>query len=208
MITVFGAPPSRSQRVIWMLEEMGLPYEVRRVDFANRQEDAEFMAASPAGAMPGMVDGNVRMMESVAILEYLGAKYGPTPLVPAPDDSSWPAYLTFLHFGEASLMAPLNVTIGSRFFAPDEEKDNWGSRHAVDILVRKSAALADQLKRHPYAAGDAFTAADISCAFPLGVAAFLGVADRLDPILTDYLARMRERPAYQAAAAHAGPGPS
>jgi len=208
MIIVFGAPPSRSQRVIWMREEMGLPYEVRRVDFANRHEDDAFMAASPAGAMPGMVDGDVRMMESVAILEYLGTRYGPTPLAPSSDDPSWPTYLTFLHFGEASLMAPLNVTIGSRFFAPEEEKDNWGGRPAVDILVRKSTALADQLKRHPYAAGDAFTAADISCAFPLGVAGFLGAADRLDPVLNDYLARMRERPAYQAALAHAGPPPS
>jgi glutathione S-transferase len=208
MITVFGAPPSRALRVIWMLEEMGLPYEVRRVDFAKRHEDREFMTASPAGAMPGIVDGDVRMMESVAILEYLGTRYGPTPLVPGPDDPSWPTYLTFLHFGEASLMAPLNVTLGSRFFAPDEDKDNWGARFAVDILIRKSAALADQLKRHPYAAGDAFTAADISCAFPLGVASFLGAADRLDPILIDYLGRLRERPAYQAAAAHAGPPPS
>jgi glutathione S-transferase len=205
MIKVFGAPPSRSLRVIWMLEEMGLPYEIRRVDFASRHEDEEFMAASPAGAMPGIADGDVRMMESVAILEYLGTRYGPTPLVPAADDATWPAYLSFLHFGEASLTAPLNVTLGSRFFAPDEEKDNWGARYAVDILVRKSAALAEQLKRHPYAAGDAFTAADISCAFPIGIASFLGAGDRIDPVLADYLGRLRERPAYQAAAAHAVP---
>jgi glutathione S-transferase len=208
MITVFGAPPSRSLRVLWMLEEMRLPYELRRVDFAKRREDRDFMAVSPAGSMPGMADGDVRMMESVAILEYLGTKYGPTPLAPTPDDPSWPVYLTFLHFGEASLTAPLNVALGSRFFAPDEEKDNWGARFAVDILVRKSAALAERLKSHPYAAGDNFTAADISCTFPLGVASMLGAADRLDPVLLDYLARLRERPAYKAAAAHAAPPPA
>lgn len=202
MIKVFGAPPTRALRILWMLEEMGLPYEVRRVDFPNRLQDAEFMAASPSGSMPAIVDGGVSMMESTAILEYLGTRYGPTPLVPASDDPSWPAYLSFLHFGEASLMGPLNVVIGTIFWAPDEEKQNWGARHAVDVFVRKSAALVEPLKRHAFVAGDTFTAADISCAFALGVARPIGAEERLDPSLIDYLARMRARPAYQAAIAH------
>src|SRR5947207_547604 len=83
MITVFGAPPTRALRVVWMLEEMGLEYEIRPVDFAKRFEDAEFLAASPAGSIPGIRDGGVQMMESCAILEYLGAKYGPTSLAPS-----------------------------------------------------------------------------------------------------------------------------
>jgi glutathione S-transferase len=207
MIKVFGSPPTRALRILWMLEEMGLPYEVRRVDFPNRHADSEFMAASPSGSMPAIVDGEISMMESTAILEYLGARYGPTPLVPAQDDPSWPAYLTFLHFGEASLMGPLNVAIGTLFFAPEEEKKNWGARHAVEIFVRKSAALVEPLKRHAFIAGDAFTAADISCGFAIGVAKPLGAEERLDPILIDYLARLRERPAFKAAAAHAPPPP-
>jgi glutathione S-transferase len=81
MITVYGAPPTRALRVVWMLEEMGLEYEIRPVDFGKRFEDAEFLAASPAGSIPGIRDGGVQMMESCAILEYLGAKYGPTPLL-------------------------------------------------------------------------------------------------------------------------------
>ena len=72
MIKVFGAPPSRGVRVLWMLEEMGLPYELRRVDFANRFEDRDFLACSPTGSLPGLEDGEVRMMESAAIIEYLG----------------------------------------------------------------------------------------------------------------------------------------
>jgi glutathione S-transferase len=205
MITVFGAPPTRALRVLWMLEEMGLPYTLRRVDFASRFDDSEFIEASPAGAMPAIVDGDVRMMESGAILEYLGARYGPTPLVPGPDDPSWPAYLSFLHFGESSMLAPLNVAIGTRFYAPEEEKRNWGALFAIDLFVRKAAALVEPLKRHAHVAGDAFTAADISCGFALGVANPMGVEDRLDPVLVDYLGRLRARPAFQAAAAHAQP---
>jgi glutathione S-transferase len=203
MIRVYGAPPTRALRIVWMLEEMGLPYEVRQIDFANRFDDPEFIAASPTGSIPGLRDGDVTMMESVAILEYLGTRYGPTPLVPAADDPSWPRYLAFLHFGEASLTAPLNVALGSRFFAPEEEKDNWGARFAVDLFIRKSAALVGSLKRQPYLAGDDFTAADISCGYSLGLASFLGAEERLDPLLVDYLGRLRERPAYKAAAARA-----
>jgi len=208
MIKVFGAPPSRGVRVLWMLEEMGLPYELRRVDFANRFEDRDFLACSPTGSLPGLEDGDVRMMESVAIIEYLGVRYGPTPLAPASDDPRWPDYISYLHFGEASLSGPLNVTLGSRFFAPDEEKQNWGAKFAVDSFVRKSAALVESLKRQPYLLGDTFTAADISCGWALSLAGFLQVEDRLDAVLNDYVGRLKERPAYQTATAPAEPVPA
>jgi glutathione S-transferase len=196
-ITVYGTPPTRAMRVIWMLEEMGLPYEVKPVAFESRLEDSEFMEASPTGAFPGIRDGDVCLMESCAILEYLGAKYGPTPLTPAATDSNYPTYISYLHFGEASLSAPLNVTIATRFFAPDDQKQNWGAKFAIDNFVRKSSALLVPLRRGAYVAGDAFTAADISCGFAVGLARFLGFEDRLDPTLREYLARLSDRPAFQ-----------
>jgi glutathione S-transferase len=199
MITVYGVPPSRSMRVIWMLEEMGLPYAVRAVDFQKRFDDAEFVEASPTGSFPGIRDGDACLMESCAILEYLGAKYGPTSLTPAIGDPSYPAYISYLHFGEASLSGPLNVTMGTRFFAPDDQKQNWGSQFAIDLFVRKSAALLIPLRRSPYVAGQAFTAADISCGYALGFARFLGFEERLDPALREYLGRLAQRPAFQRA---------
>jgi glutathione S-transferase len=199
MITVYGAPPSRSMRVIWMLEEMGLPYTVRAVDFQKRFDDAEFVEASPTGSFPGIRDGDVCLMESCAILEYLGAKYGPTSLTPAIGDPSYPAYISYLHFGEASLSGPLNVTMGTRFFAPDDQKQNWGSQFAIDLFVRKSAALLIPLRRGLYVAGKAFTAADIACGYALGFARFLGFEERLDPVLREYLGRLAQRPAFQRA---------
>lgn len=205
MITVYGAPPTRALRVIWMLEEMALEYEIRSVDFAKRFEDTEFLAASPAGAIPGIRDGGVHMMESCAILEYLGAKYGPTSLVPTISDPSYPAYISFLHFGEASLSAPLNVTVGSLFFAPDEQKQNWGAQFAVDLFARKSAALLHPLSQGAFLAGDVFTAADISCGYAIGLAQFVGAEDRLDPLVRGYAARLRERPAFQQAMSKSQP---
>jgi glutathione S-transferase len=200
MITVYGAPPTRALRVLWMLEEMGLPYEVRKVDFATRMENADFISANPAGAFPALREGDVTMMESCAILEYLGARHGPTPLTPRPEDPSWPAYMSFLHFGEASLCSPMNVTIASRFFAPDEHKQNWGADYAVDNFVRKSQALTEQLKKTSYLAGETFTAADISCGYAIGLAQNFGVGERLDPVLRDYHQRVTERPAFKKAA--------
>ena len=198
MITVYGAPPTRALRVLWMLEEMGLPYEVRRVDFATRAEDADFIAANPVGTFPALEDGEVRMMESCAILEYLAARYGPTPLAPTPDDPAFPAYLNFLHFGEASLSGPMNVIIASRFLAPEGEKRNWGATYAIDNFARKAGALVRRLEESPYLAGPAFTAADISCGYAIGFARSLRA--ELDPVLADYLARITARPAYERAA--------
>lgn len=85
MITVFHAPRTRSLRVIWMLEEMGLPYEVRPVDFPRHYADEEFMRLNPAGSVPVLVDGDVVISESMAIIEYLISRHGPTVLAPRRD---------------------------------------------------------------------------------------------------------------------------
>jgi glutathione S-transferase len=103
MITVWGGQTSRSIRVVWVLEEMGLPYRVRQVDMQAAEQDPEFLAVNPADYIPAIQDGDVVMVESIAIMEYLMARYGPTPLAPAPQDPTFPAYQQFLHLGEAGL---------------------------------------------------------------------------------------------------------
>lgn len=205
MIKVYGAPPTRALRVCWMLEEMNLPYEIHAVNFQTRFEDKEFMAVSPAGAVPAIRDGDTQLMESCAILEYLGAKHGPTSLTPGPGEQHYPAYVSYLHFGEASLSAPLNIAIGTHFFAPDDQKQNWGAQFAIDLFVRRSVALLEPLSRSPYIAGDTFTAADISCGYAVGLSRFLGFEERLDPVLRDYAGRVTQRPAYQRAMSKAQP---
>jgi glutathione S-transferase len=205
MITVFGAPPSRAVRVIWMLEEMDLPYEVRPLSFSGLRADAGLQAASPAGMLPAIRDGEVALAESVAILEYLAARHGPTPLAPTVGDPHYPQYLQYLHFGEASLAAPLNICIATRHFAPEEHKANWGAQASLRIVVRRCKALTAQLQRTPYLAGEPFTAADISCAYGLHLLRALGEADGLGPVLEDYWDRITARPAYIAAQRHTAP---
>jgi glutathione S-transferase len=198
MIIVHHAPRSRSTRVIWMLEEMGLPYEARLTDvFGDRSP--EFEDANPARMLPLVEDGSERLVESTAILQYLGERHGPTPLVPRPAEVGYPQFLQFLHLGEASLGGLLTVPIVSHLVAPEEQKANWGAGFARDVVQRRFSLVSKALAENPYVAGPEFTAADISVTWPLGVARMLGM--QLTPELDAYLDRMQARPAYQRATA-------
>jgi glutathione S-transferase len=200
MITVFGAFPTRSFRVMWALEELGKDYELRPVDLRNRMADTEFLALNPSGFLPVMKDGDVAMVDSIAILEYLIARYDDKGLLaPAASDPCFPDYQQFLHIGESGLAAFLNVIVGSRFMAPEGEKDNFGARMAERMFESRLALVTRQLNRAPMMAGDRFSAADISVIYALGMAKRLGLTGKFGPEIADYRSRMAERPAFQRA---------
>jgi glutathione S-transferase len=206
MITVFGGQTSRSLRVVWLLEEMGLPYRVRQVDMLAEGEDAEFLAVNPARFIPVMLDGDVTMVESIAIMEYLMARYGPTPLAPAPDDPAFPAYQQFLHLGEAGLATLMMPVLVSRYFAPEAERQNRGAGWALECVQRRLKLVAQQLARSPYLAGETFTAADISVTYALELGKnhcgiVLGDAEQA------YLARTTGREAHRTALERSQPAP-
>lgn len=198
MITVWGGQTSRSLRVVWVLEEMGLPYRVRQVDMLAAERDPAWLAVNPGDFLPAIEDGHVTMVESVAIMEYLMGRYGPTPLQPSPDDPAFPAYQQFLHMGEAGLATLIMVPLVSGFIAPEAERDNWGARWARECVERRLLHVRRQLASAPYMAGDRFTAADISVSFALRLGAnhagfALGDAEQA------YLARTTARDAYKRA---------
>ena len=166
MITVFGE--GRGFRVVWLLEEMGLPYRLRPVDLLTGvKNDPEFLAINPAGFIPAIQDGDVTMVESIAIMEYLMARYGPTPLAPDPHDPAFPLYQQFLHIGEAGLAASNYFVFGARYLAPEAERQNWSARQARAVFESRLGLVTRQLARSPYLAGEAFTAADISVTYAL-----------------------------------------
>lgn len=197
MITVYGE--GRGFRVVWLLEEMGLPYRLRPVDLiAGVEHDTEFLAINPAGFIPALQDGDVIMVESIAIMEYLMARYGPTPLAPQPSDPAFPAYLQFLHLGEAGLAASMYFVSGARNLAPEAERNNWSAGQALYVFKSRLGLVTRQLAHSLYLAGETFTAADISVTYALEAArrnaAFaFGDAERA------YVARMTGREAYRRA---------
>jgi glutathione S-transferase len=197
MITVFGE--GRGFRVVWLLEEMGLPYRLRPVDLiAGVEHDPEYLAINPGGFIPAIRDGDATMVESIAIMEVLIARYGPTPLAPDPHDPTFPAYQQFLHLGEAGLAASMYFVVVSRNLAPEAERDNWGARKALEVFESRLRLVTRQLARSPYLAGDTFTAADISVTYALEFAQrtkcfTLGERERA------YVARTSGRDAYKRA---------
>jgi glutathione S-transferase len=195
VITVWGE--GRGFRVVWLLEEMGLAYRLRPVDMlAGVENDTEFLAINPAKFIPAIQDGEVTMVESIAIMEYLMARHGPTPLAPDPQDPIFPAYQQFLHLGEAGLAASIFFVVGARNFAPASERDNWSAGQALGVFESRLGLVTRQLARSPYMAGDRFTAADISVTYALTLAqraagVTLGETERA------YMARTTGRDAYK-----------
>lgn len=197
MITVFGE--GRGFRVVWLLEEMGLAYRLRPVDLLDGvEQDIEFLEINPAGFIPAIRDGETIMVESIAIMEYLLARHGPTPLAPGADDPAFPAYQQFLHLGEAGLAMPINVGVASRILASEAERDNWGARWALGVFESRLGLVRRQLARAPFMAGDRFTAADISVTYALEFAQRTGSFTLGEAELT-YVARTTEREAYRRA---------
>jgi glutathione S-transferase len=197
MITVFGE--GRGFRVVWLLEEMGLPYRLRPVDLlAGVENDAEFLAINPSGFIPALQDGETIMVESIAIMEYLIARHGPTPLAPEPHDPTFGAYQQFLHLGEAGLACPMYFVVVSRNLAPEAERRNWGARKALEVFESRLRLVTRQLARTPYLAGERFTAADISVTYALEFAQRTGCFT-LGETERAYVARTTAREGYQRA---------
>lgn len=194
MITVWGE--GRGFRVVWLLEEMGLPYRLRPVDMlAGVENDPEFLTINPAGFIPALQDGETIMVESIAIMEYLLARHGPSPLVPAASDPAFASYQQFLHLGESGLAGFIFIAVMTRIVAPEADKDNWSTRESVKLFDARRRLVTRQLARAPYMAGETFTAADISVTYALQFAERTGFA-KLDEAEKAYVARTTGRAAY------------
>jgi glutathione S-transferase len=165
---------------------------------AGVEKDAEYLAINPAGFIPAIQDGDVTMVESIAIMEYLMARYGPTPLAPDPRDPAFPAYQQFLHLGEAGLAASIYFVVVSRNLAPEAERQNWGARKALEVYESRLGLVTRQLARSPYLAGERFTAADISVTYALELAQRAGGVT-LGEAEQAYVARTSGREAYKRA---------
>jgi glutathione S-transferase len=197
MLTLWYAPRTRSIRVRWLLEELGVPYELRRVEF-NRPARM-FAQDTPLGKLPVIQDGDVTMCESGAILEYILERYGDGRLAPPIGDPRRGPFLQWLHFAEATAFAPLGVVIWHTLYAGDAdsipsvmESARERGRNALDFLEQ---SLGDR----DYLVGE-FTAADVMMGFTLRAAVLLGVLDERHPRLGRYVARLEARPAFQIAA--------
>jgi glutathione S-transferase len=209
MIVVHHLNNSRSQRVLWLLEELGVPYEIRRYqrDAKTMLAPPELKAVHPLGKSPVIQDGGLTLAESGAILEYLAERHGAGRLAPAPGTPERLRYTYWMHFAEGSAMPPLLLMLifnriekaPMPFFVKPVARAI--ARRAKEGFVlpnieRNLDFMESELAQRPWFAGAEFSAADIQMSFPLEAARARGGLDERRPRLMDFLARIHARPAY------------
>jgi glutathione S-transferase len=217
MVVVHHLNNSRSQRVLWLLEELGVPYEVKRYerDAKTMLAPPSLLAIHPLGKSPVIVDGDISVAESGAIIEYLVGKYGDGRLLPPAGTAQRLRYTYWLHYAEGSAMTPLLLKLV--FDRVAENPAPW----PVSAIARRIAAtvtnsfIAPNLKRHldfietelnsnTWFAGEQFTAADMQMSFPLEIAVARAGLDASRPKSSAFLERIHARDGYQRALERGG----
>lgn len=207
MITIYHVPNSRSIRIVWLMEEMGEDYKIKKVTipFPN-----DFLELSPLQTIPTIVDDDadepIVLCESLAILQYLtgrrlvaGDKVA-TGLTtgPLPSPAAYAEHLQWLHFGEADLAGPLGAIFRTQIFAPDGEKENATTKDQHDQLAKRLAILEDHMSDgRKWVTGERFTIADISIGYLFTFANYMKLDLGLGSHVAAYRDRLLARPALQ-----------
>jgi len=207
MLTVHHLGVSQSERIVWLCEELGLPYALKRYerDPVTRLAPAAYKALHPMEMAPVIEDEGMILSESGAIVDYIVGKYGEGRLVVRPDQSNFADYVFWLHFANGSLVATEMLTLVANAMGSPQDHPTRGfvgarSARAYDLMERR-------LGETPYFAGDALTAADIMMVFPLTTMRMFTPKDLSGfPNIQRYLARIGERPAYRRAMEKGDPG--
>ena len=217
MITVHHLNNSRSQRILWLMEELGLTYDIKRYerDKKTMRAPASLRAVHPLGKSPVITDGELTVAESGAIIEYLVDRYGNGRLIPAAGTPDRLRYTYWLHFAEGSAMTPLlmklvfnRVETGPMpFFVRPIAKKISATVKASFIepeITQQLKYMEAEIASSGWFAGPTFSAADIQMSFPLEVAASRGGLNADYPKLMDFLQRVHARPAYKRALERGG----
>jgi glutathione S-transferase len=207
MLTVHHLGISQSERIVWLCEELGVDYVIKRYDRdpATRLAPAAYKALHPAGTAPVITDGALCLGESGAIIDYIIARYGNGALAVPPAAPEFPDYLYWFHFANASLMPSAMARMITASAGIGAENPVARVMQAREVAA--FAQIERRLAEAAYFAGDSFTAADIMMSFPLTTMRLFMPTDLSGaPHTTAYLARIAARPAYQRAMQKADPG--
>jgi len=217
VIVVHHLNNSRSQRVLWLLEELGVPYEVKRYqrDARTMLAPPELRQVHPLGKSPVIGDGGVTLAESGAIVEYLIDTYGAGRFVPAVGTPERLRYRYWMHYAEGSAMPPLLLKLvfdqiekaRMPFFAKPIARVIAGKAKSsfIEPNIRQHLDFMEaELRKSAWFAGDEFSGADIQMSFPLEASAARGGLDASRPRLMDFLSRIHTRPAYRRAVEQGG----
>ena len=201
MITLHHCVSARSFRPLWMLEEIGLSYELKMLPFPPRVLSRTYLEVNPLGTVPMLSDGVMRMTESAAICQYLAARFSAGQLDVGRDEPDFGPYLNYLHFGEATLTFPQTLVLRYAHFEVGERKQPQVADDYAKWFLARLRTLEPLLAEHDYLCAGRFTAADVSVGYALLLAEHLGLAERFTPSVSAYWKRLQTRQGFKAAMA-------
>lgn len=187
---------ARSFRPLWMMEELGLSYQLTMLPFPPRVLDKSYLEKNPLGTIPFFIDGATSMTESAAICQYLVMKAAPTPFNVEPGEADFGAFLNFLHFGEATLTFPETLILRYARFEPEARRLPQVVEDYTRWFLSRLKTLEPRLSEHDFLCADRFTAADVSVGYALLLASYLHLEEKFTPAVRRYWERLRARPAF------------
>lgn len=199
MLKLHFAPNSRAGRIVWLLEELELPYDINKMAFHPQDlKSDEHRARHPLGRVPVLDDGDITIFESGAIVEYVIARHKNGGLKPSENSPLFPEYLQWFHYCEGMVMPPINTIVVQTVLLPPDRRDEKALSQAQRLLTKALEPVNEALAGRDYLIGD-FSAADIM----LGHACFMGnrlgcVGEEM-PHLKAYVERVANRPAFKTA---------
>jgi glutathione S-transferase len=199
VITLYHCVNARSFRVLWTLEELRLPYELKILPFPPRVHARDYLQINPLGTIPLMLDGETRMTESAAICQYLATRYGPSRLAVQPHEPAYGAFLNFLHFGEATLTFPEAVVLRYSRIEPEERRQPQVVEDYARFFYGRLRMAEATLSNSDYLCADRFTVADISVGYALLLSHHNGLSEKLPDAVRAYWERLKAREGFQRA---------
>jgi glutathione S-transferase len=199
VIILYHCVNARSFRVLWTLEELRLPYELKILPFPPRVHAREYLEINPLGTIPLMLDGDTGMTESAAICLYLATRYGPSPLAVQPDEPAYGAFLNFLHFGEATLTFPEAVVLRYSRIEPEARRQPQVVEDYARFFYGRLRMVEATLATSNYLCAGRFTAADISVGYALLLSHYNGLSGKLPEAVRAYWERLKAREGFQRA---------
>ena len=199
MLKVHFAPNSRAGRIIWILEELNLPYEVNRMDFHPKDlKSDEHRSRHPLGRIPVLDDGDVRIYESGAIVEYILERHKNGNLKPEVSSEKYPEYLQWFHYCESMVMPSINTIVVQTLLLPEDRRDENVLNQAKRLLSKSLEPVNQSLAEREYLIGD-FSAADIMLGHACFMSNRLGCVNEEMLNMKSYVENINKRPAFQIA---------
>lgn len=194
---LYYARESRAVRVAWVLEELGLEYDVHKFSLGDRSmREPAYLSLHPMGRVPTLEDGKIRLFESGAIVQYILEKYGNGRFVPRSNNSNFASYLQWFHYAEGMIMPPMNTLVVETILLPPERRTEVNVKRASKLLNQMLYAVNENLSDKAYLVGPELTAAEFMTGHAVIMSQRLGIDMQDKPYLIEYIKRLETRDAF------------